>query len=70
VRRRGSGLLLKHVDDRLRAGQAARAEQHQHAVAGSLEHGHLAELGVLFTPAWVRESLAKIRPSSSLTPTQ
>ena len=30
----------------------------------------LQNLAKLSTPAWVRESLAKIRPSSSFTPTQ
>jgi hypothetical protein len=47
VRRLAAGTLAQQADHRLSGGQAARAQQHQHAVAGPLEHRHLAEAGVV-----------------------
>ena len=43
----GSGTLAQHADHGLGGRQPPRTEQHQHAIAGALEHRHLAELGVV-----------------------
>src|SRR5579862_7801773 len=37
--------LAKNTDHRLRAGKITRAQHYDHAIAGPIEHGHLAKLG-------------------------
>ena len=50
--------LAQHADHCLGPGEAAGAEHDDHAIAGALEHRHLAELGVV-VDAGVRARIAR-----------